>query len=102
MSHSASAGPSMFESAPVEPRSAKAAGAPLRPLLASAAMLGAMTVLVKLMAFAKDWQVAQIFGASDELDAFLVALVIPSYAVAVLGHSFGPAFMPTYIRLAHD
>lgn len=70
-------------------------------VLASAAMLGGMVVLVKLVAFAKDWLVARRFGASDELDAFLVALVIPSYAVVVLAHSFGMAFMPTYIRVAH-
>jgi putative peptidoglycan lipid II flippase len=70
-------------------------------VLASAAMLGSMVVLVKLVAFAKDWLVAQRFGASDELDAFLVALIIPSYAVVVLAQSFGMAFMPTYIRVAH-
>jgi putative peptidoglycan lipid II flippase len=70
-------------------------------VLASAAMLGGMVVLVKLVAFVKDWLVAQRFGASDELDAFLVALVIPSYAVVVLAQSFGMAFMPTYIRVAH-
>jgi putative peptidoglycan lipid II flippase len=70
-------------------------------VLASAAMLGSMVVLVKLAAFAKDWLVARRFGASDELDAFLVALVIPSYAVVVLAQSFGMAFMPTYIRVAH-
>jgi putative peptidoglycan lipid II flippase len=83
--------------------------APARPLglathgrvLASAAMLGGMVVLVKLVAFAKDWLVAQRFGASDELDAFLVALVLPSYAVVVLAQSFGMAFLPTYIRVSH-
>ena len=68
-------------------------------VLASAAMLGGMVVLVKLAAFGKDWLVARRFGASDDLDAFLVALVIPSYAVVVLAQSFGMAFMPTYIRV---
>jgi putative peptidoglycan lipid II flippase len=70
-------------------------------VLASAAMLGGMVVLVKLAAFGKDWLVARRFGASDDLDAFLVAIVIPSYAVVVLAQSFGMAFMPTYIRVAH-
>jgi putative peptidoglycan lipid II flippase len=91
----------MFE--PVSPDAGSAATTPSaagRGLLASAAMLGAMVVVVKLAAFAKDWLVARRFGASDELDAFLVALVIPSYAVAVLAHSFGLAFVPTYIRVS--
>lgn len=73
-----------------------------RRLLVSAATLGALVVVVKLAAFARDWLVALRFGAGDDLDAFLVALIIPSYAVAVLAHSFGPAFVPTYIRLTHQ
>jgi putative peptidoglycan lipid II flippase len=89
----------MLESLPTDAETAmssQAAGG--RRLLAGAAMLGGMIVLVKLMAFAKDWMVALRFGASDELDAFLVALVVPSYAV-VVAQSFSLAFMPAYIRI---
>ncbi len=71
-----------------------------RRILATAAMLGGTTVLVKLAALARDWLVARRFGAGDELDAFLVAFLIPSYAVVVLTHSFAPAFVPTYIRVS--
>jgi putative peptidoglycan lipid II flippase len=96
-------GPSMFESAPADADPAATARiAGHGRILASAAMLGTTVVLVKLLAFGKDWLVARRFGASDELDAFLVALVIPSYAVAVLAHSFGLAFVPTYIRVLQD
>ncbi len=73
-----------------------------RRVLASAAMLGAATVLVKLVALIKDWMVARRFGASDELDAFLIAFMIPSYAVAALGHSVAQAFIPTYLRVYED
>ncbi|HEV3137238.1 MAG TPA: hypothetical protein VGZ26_05025, partial [Pirellulales bacterium] len=62
-----------------------------RRVLASAALLGGATVLVKLFALARDWLVARQFGASDEVDAFLVAFLIPSFAVAVLAHSFAAA-----------
>jgi putative peptidoglycan lipid II flippase len=68
-------------------------------VLASAAMLGAATVLAKLIALGKDWMVARRFGAGDEVDAFLIAFVIPSFGVAVLGHSFAQAFVPTYLGL---
>jgi putative peptidoglycan lipid II flippase len=70
--------------------------------LASAAMLGTATVLVKLIALAKDWMVARRFGAGDELDAYLIAFMIPSFGVAVLGHSFASAFVPTYVRLSEE
>jgi putative peptidoglycan lipid II flippase len=70
-----------------------------RRILASAAMLGSGTVLAKLIAFAKDLLVASAFGTGDELDAFLVAFLIPSFGVTVLASSFAPAFLPTYIRL---
>ncbi|MGD9722426.1 MAG: murein biosynthesis integral membrane protein MurJ [Pirellulales bacterium] len=67
-------------------------------VLANAAMLGVATLLVKLLALAKDWLVARNLGAGDELDAYLIAFLIPSYGAAVLGHSFALAFIPTYIQ----
>ncbi|MEX2115135.1 MAG: murein biosynthesis integral membrane protein MurJ [Pirellulales bacterium] len=67
--------------------------------LTAIAMLGIATVLIKLVALAKDWLVAERFGAGDELDAFLIAFMIPSYGVAVLGHSFASAFVPSYLRV---
>ncbi len=70
-----------------------------RRVLVNAAMLGTATVLIKLVALGKDWMVAQRLGAGDALDAYLIALMIPSYAVAVLGHSFASAFVPGYVRL---
>lgn len=90
----------MLDPVPAGPASTEASlFARHRRVLASAAMLGGTTVLVKLIAFGKDWLVARRFGAGDDLDAFLVALLIPTYAVAVLGHSFASGFMPTYIRV---
>ncbi len=70
-----------------------------RRVFASAAMLGGATVLVKLAAFLKDLLVADRFGAGDDLDAFLVAFLIPSFAATVLAQSFASAFVPTYIRV---
>lgn len=71
-------------------------------VLRNAALLGGGTVLVKLLALAKDWLVARSFGAGDALDAYLVAFLIPSFAVAVVAHSFGPALLPTYVRVGRE
>jgi putative peptidoglycan lipid II flippase len=54
------------------------------------------------VAFIKDLLVARQLGAGDELDAYLVALVLPSYGVAILGHSFAMAFVPTYLRVERE
>jgi putative peptidoglycan lipid II flippase len=70
-----------------------------RRVVSSAAMLGGATVLAKLAALAKDWLVARQLGAGDELDAYFIAFLLPSYAVVVLAHSFAAAFVPTYARV---
>ena len=70
-----------------------------RRIVTSVALLGGATVLIKLVALAKDLLVARQLGAGDALDAYLVALVLPSYAAVVLSHAFAAAFMPTYVRL---
>lgn len=57
------------------------------------------TAAVKLAAVVKDIVIAGSFGLGDELDAFLIALVIPTFAVMVLAQSFNGAFMPVYIRV---
>jgi putative peptidoglycan lipid II flippase len=63
------------------------------------ALLGLATVLAKGIALAKDLLVARQLGAGDDLDAYLVAFVLPSYAAVVLGHTFASAFVPTYVRV---
>ena len=70
------------------PPVAEAAGPPGQSpgMLTGAALLAATTVVVKLAAFAKDWLVAGRFGASDELDAFLIGGADP----LVRGRRAGP------------
>jgi putative peptidoglycan lipid II flippase len=70
-----------------------------RRLLSTMALLGVATVVAKCIALGKDLLVARQLGAGDELDAYLVALVLPSYAAVVLGHTFASAFVPTYVRV---
>ena len=56
------------------------------------------TFAVKVAAVVKDIVIAGTFGLSDELDAFLIALVIPFFGIVVLAQSFSGSFMPAYIR----
>ncbi len=61
--------------------------------------IGVITALVRLATAGKDLVVAGQFGTSDVLDAFLIALVLPTFAVQVLAASFNPALVPTYISV---
>jgi putative peptidoglycan lipid II flippase len=62
-------------------------------------IVGGCTVVVKLVAFVKDAIVAYQFGTGDAMDAFLIALVLPQFAVTLIGASLNTALIPTYIQV---
>ena len=76
-------------------------GPRLRRIVAfgAAVVVGFMTVAVRGTGMLKELLVAWRFGRSDDLEAFLLAFVAPSLAVAVIGGSFGPALIPTFVRV---
>lgn len=61
--------------------------------------VGGMTVLAKIASAGKDLVVAYQFGAGDDLDAFLMAFLIPSFAINLVGGSLNAALIPTYIQV---
>jgi len=74
-------------------------GSPNRQIFGAALIVAIGTALVKLAALAKELVVAWTFGTTDTLDAFLIALVIPSFIVNVVANSFNVALIPTYIKV---
>jgi putative peptidoglycan lipid II flippase len=56
-------------------------------------------VLAKLASTAKELVVANLFGRSDALDAFLIALLVPSFVVSLVAGSFNAALIPTFIQV---
>lgn len=50
--------------------------------------------LGKGLTLAKELLVAYFFGISDQLDAYVLALLIPSFLVNILGGSFSSALIP--------
>ena len=65
-------------------------------------MVAALTVLVKLAGMGKESLVAQAFGASAPLDAFLLALQIVGYLFTFVAGSLTAAFIPAYVRVRHE
>jgi putative peptidoglycan lipid II flippase len=53
----------------------------------------------KLVTMGKEIIVAASFGTGDALDAFLIAFLIPSFAMIVIGGSFNAAFIPSFIQV---
>jgi putative peptidoglycan lipid II flippase len=73
-----------------------------RKIFAALVTVGALTVVAKLATVAKDIVVASRLGTADALDAFLVALAIPSFVRTVVGGSLASSLVPTLIRVEHD
>ena len=58
-----------------------------------------MTVAVKGVTLVKEVLVAARFGTADELDAFLIAFLLPSLVINILGATLGAVFIPTYVAI---
>jgi putative peptidoglycan lipid II flippase len=70
-----------------------------RRILAAMVTVGGLTGLVKLVAMVKEIIVAHQFGTSDALDAFLIAFLLPQFAMTLIGASLNYALIPTYIQV---
>jgi putative peptidoglycan lipid II flippase len=67
--------------------------------MSAAAIVGLFTILSQIGGFAKELTVAAWFGTGDALDAFLIALLVPTFIVNVLAGSLSASFLPTFIRV---
>lgn len=56
---------------------------------------------VKVVSTVKEMVVASHFGVSPQLDAFLVAYIIPSFLVSLFSGSLNSALIPTYVHVKH-
>lgn len=69
-----------------------------RSIVGAAFTVGALSAIAKGAGFVKELCVAQFFGAGDALDAYLIAFLIPSFAINVAAYSFNVALIPPFIR----
>jgi len=70
-----------------------------RRIFAAMVTVGGITTLVKFSAAVKEMVVAYQFGTSDELDAFLIAFLLPQFAINLIGGSLNAALIPTYLQV---
>ena len=58
-----------------------------RSIFGAALTIGALTIAAKLVSVVKELIVAKTFGTSDALDAFLIAFLLPLFAILRLIHA---------------
>jgi putative peptidoglycan lipid II flippase len=70
-----------------------------RRIFRAAVLVTLAGVLVKVVATAKEFVVAGVFGRSDAMDAFLIAFLIPGLLVNLFSESMNQALIPTLVRV---
>jgi putative peptidoglycan lipid II flippase len=68
-----------------------------QPLIINMLIVGAVTLLIKLIGFYKETLIAATFGLSELLDTFLIAVLIPSFIQNVFINALTNIFIPNYI-----
>ena len=65
----------------------------------AAFIVAVLSAGVKLASLGSTLLIAAIFGAGDNLDAFFIAFLVPSFAITVIAGSFSSAMVPAYVRV---
>jgi putative peptidoglycan lipid II flippase len=71
---------------------------PNRRIFAGALTIGVVTVGAKLIALGKELAIAAWFGRSDQLEAYLLAVLLPLLVGGIIGGSFTGAVVPALAR----
>ena len=59
--------------------------------------------VVKLAVIAKEMVIAAQFGTGDQIDAFVIAYLLPSFLIGLVASAFHAAVIPTYVQVRdHD
>jgi len=69
-----------------------------RKIFRAALIVGCLALLVKLAATAKELIIARSFGRGDEVDAFLIAFVLPAFVLNIGMGALGYALVPVFVE----
>jgi putative peptidoglycan lipid II flippase len=72
-----------------------------RALVVGSALVAAGTIATKVAGMGKEMATALRLGVGPELDAFLLALVVPSTLVALVAGPLSSAFVPAFVAARH-
>jgi putative peptidoglycan lipid II flippase len=77
-------------------------GSANRKIFGAAVTIALLTGLVKLAIVFRELVVAWRFGTSEALDAFVIALLVPTFLINSVANSFNAALIPTYISVREE
>jgi len=69
-----------------------------RKIFRAALIVGVLGILARIAGTGKELVVAHAFGRSDALDAFLIAYLMPAFAVNLLMGALGSALLPVLVE----
>ena len=69
-----------------------------RRVIVAGMTVGVFTAAVQACSLFKEMVVAGHFGAGDQLDAFFIAFLLPSFGISLLGSSLNSALLPAYVN----
>ena len=69
-----------------------------RKILRAALIVGCLGLVAKLTGTIKELIVARSFGRGDEIDAFLIAFVLPSFVLNIGMSALGFALVPVFVE----
>jgi putative peptidoglycan lipid II flippase len=75
---------------------------PTRTIFGGLVTVVVATLAVRTVSVAREVLVARDFGVGRSVDAFVVAYLIPGFAIAVVSGSANAALIPTYVRLREN
>jgi putative peptidoglycan lipid II flippase len=71
-------------------------------LARAAGIVASLTVVSKLLGFLRETSLAAVFGATADVDAFLVAQTIPSFLFSIVSYSLATTFVPMYSQVREN
>ena len=72
-----------------------------RRIFRAALTIGFLGLLTKIALAGKELVVAQRFGRNDQLDAFLIAYLLPSFVMNLLTGALAAALIPVLVEIRH-
>lgn len=79
-----------------------ATGSVNRRIFGATVTIGILTLAASLATMCKDIIVAASFGIGNQLDAFLIALLLPNFVINLVASSFNAALVPVYIEVREN
>ncbi len=76
-----------------------ATGSVNQRIFGAALTVGFLSFVVSAVVGLKDVIVAAIFGTTNDMDAFLIAILLPTFVISIVATSFNAALIPVYIEV---